>query len=539
MATAQWDDSADVIVVGSGAAGFGAALTAADHGAQVMILEKAATIGGTTRKSAAVFWIMNNRFMREAGLEDPRTPALQYLARLAFPVRYNPDAPDLGLQHWEYASLETFYDVGADAIEYYEKIGALNAACNFAYPDYNAHIAENAAPYGRALYPAASPGGQAGGQVLIDEMRSAATAYGIPIRTHTAVTDVILDGGTVVGVIAQDNSGQLLRLRARKGVVFASGGFTHNRQMREQFLRGPYVGGCAVTTNTGDFVTIAQRLGAELVNMANAWSAPIVLQRLQQDPATVSGSFIIPGDGAFIVNRYGHRFVNEARPYNETTMAQFVWDSVDLEYPNLPAFAIWDHGVHTTAGGSEWGNPVPVPGVDPYWVLRGDTWQELASQLAHRLPAVADLVGPVTLGTDFADTLAATAQRFNRFAEAGIDEDFGRGQTPHELYFASVFEDWFGFRGAPNPTMRPLAATGPYYAAILGPGTLDTKGGPRVDLDGRVQTVDGVPVPGLFAVGNCAGYPTGQAYWAAGGTIGPILTYAFLAGRAVAGAVAG
>ncbi|KXF56443.1 hypothetical protein AXA44_34430 [Rhodococcus sp. SC4] len=531
----SWDESFDAVVVGTGAGGFGAALTIADHGANVLMLEKAATIGGTTRKSAAVFWIMNNRFMREAGLEDPRPQALEYLARLAFPAKYDPRAPRLGLSPWEYEGLETFYDFGADAVDYYEKIGAFTAACNFQYPDYNAHIAENAAPYGRALYPAATPGGQAGGEVFIGEMNAAAESSGVEIRTSTAVRDVIIENGVVRGVVAQNEDGSLLRIRADKGVVFATGGFTHNADLRQQFLRGPYVGGCAVPTNTGDFVTISQRIGADLVNMGNAWSAPIVLERLKHEPATVSSSFIIPGDAAFMVNKYGRRFVNESRPYNETTMAQFRWDEIKLEYTNLPVFAIWDEQVHNSAGGAEWGNPVPADGVDAYWVLQGETWDELAAAIADRLPAVADMVGAVTLDADFAETLRSTAQRFSGFAASGIDEDFGRGGTPHETYFASVFEEWFGFKGAPNPTMRPLSETGPYYAAIMGPGTLDTKGGPRVDRQGRVLSVSGRPIPGLFAVGNCAGSPSGQAYWAAGGTIGPILTYAYLAGCAVVG----
>ncbi|MGW6898950.1 FAD-dependent oxidoreductase [Streptomyces sp. NPDC054919] len=531
-----WDEVTDVVVVGTGAGGLGAAVTAASFGSQVLILEKAAAVGGTTRKSAAVFWIMNNRFMREAGLEDPRPEALRYLARLAFPTQYDPQAPRLGLSEWEYTGLETFYDVGSEAIDHYEEIGAFKATCNYAYPDYNAHIPENAAPYGRALYPAAADGGQGGGQVLIDEMQAAAQARGAEIRTRTRVLDVVEEDGAVVGVIAQGPTGTMLRIRARQGVVFASGGFTHNRDLRQQFLRGPYAGGCAAVTNTGDFVAIAQNLGAALVNMGNAWSAPIVLERLQLEPENISSSFIFPAPAGFMVNRSGRRFVNEYRPYHETAQAQFTWDAVRLEYPNLPVFAIWDKHMHAQAGGLDWGNPVPPAGTDAYWVIQGETWEELAEGIAERLPVVSELVGTARLDADFAAELQSTAARFNQYAADGIDAEFDRGGTVHETYFSGVFEESFGVRGDPNPTMQPLSDTGPYYAAIMGPGTLDTKGGPRVNRDGQVLRVGGEAIPGLYAVGNCAGSPSGQAYWAAGGTIGPIFTYAYLAGRAVSGA---
>jgi 3-oxosteroid 1-dehydrogenase len=529
----SWDEVVDVVVAGSGAGGFSAAVTAAEQGLDVLILEKAAAPGGTTRKSAGVFWLLNNRFMREAGVPDPKPEALRYLARTAHPTRYNPDAPMLGLAAWEHDALEAFYDHGAEALEFFEGVGAIDVGTDPDYPDYHAQIPEDAAPTGRMLYPAAGQRTAIGGRVLIDELGAAAAKDGVELRTATSVVDLVIEDGEVRGVVAR-STGRDRRIRARAGVVFATGGFTHNADLRTRFLRGPYAGGCAAVTNTGDFIPLALRAGAELVNMANAWSAPIVLERLLRDPATVAGSFIMPGDALIVVNRQGRRVLNERMNYNEATQAYFAWDGEHLEYPNLPLIAIWDAEVAAKAGGDFLGNPIPLPDVDPYWVVRGETLDELRAGIAERLPIVAPLVGRTELDPGFTGNLEQTIARFNGFAATGVDEDFHRGTTPHELYHAAWYEEMWGVTGGPNPTMRPLSGSGPYYATLMGPGTLDTKGGPRVDPHGRVVRSTGEPIPGLYGVGNCVGSPSGQGYWAAGGTLGPIITYGYLAGLAVA-----
>jgi 3-oxosteroid 1-dehydrogenase len=118
--------------------------------------------------------------------------------------------------------------------------------------------------------------------------------------------------------------------------------------------------------------------------------------------------------------------------------------------------------------------------------------------------------------------------RFNGFAATGKDEDFHRGENPIEQIFTGVVpED----NDTGNPTMYPISDQGPYYAAIVCAGTLDTKGGPVTNTDGQVLNADGEPIPGLYAVGNCAANASAQAYWAGGGTIGPYFTFGFLAGR--------
>jgi succinate dehydrogenase/fumarate reductase flavoprotein subunit len=524
----EWDEVFDVVVAGSGAGGFAAALTAASEGASVLVLEKAATTGGTTRKAAAWFWILNNRFMREAGIEDPKDDALRYLARLSRPALYSPDEPFLGIPQDEYQALETFYDRGDEAIAALEKIGALEAAAGLDFPDYSAHLPENTPKRGRVLWPAAGGGGQTGGQEMLARFHQAADQLGVEVRTATAVTDLVTSDGTVTGVVTGGTATR--RIRARRGVVFASGGFTHNARLRREFLRGPYVGGCAAVSNTGDFIPLALSAGAELAGMQHAWSAPIVLERMRREPRTVAGSFVLPGDGLLIVNRFGERAVNEKAIYHELTKSFFDWDSRHLRYPNLPLIAIWDQQVATTVAGRDFGNPVPPDDVDGYWVVRADDLAGLARAIDQRLGTLGLPAGHNSLDPTFADHLDRTLKRFRGFAESGVDEDFHRGETPIELALNAMF----GPGDGPNPTIRALSDTGPYYATILGPGTLDTKGGPRVDIHGRVLRADGQPISGLYGAGNCVASPSAEAYWAGGGTIGPILCYAYLAGKHVA-----
>jgi succinate dehydrogenase/fumarate reductase flavoprotein subunit len=525
-----WEEHFDVVVVGSGAAGFTAAIVAAGDGASVVVLEKAPTTGGTTRKSAAYFWILNNRHMRAAGIEDPREKALQYLARLARPLDYSPSHPTLGLAPDEFAALECFYDHGDDAIRALEDLGALEVGALLEFPDYFAQLDEDVPKRGRTLFPAAAEAGQHGGEVLLDTFHRAAQRLGVEVRTSSPVLELVLDeDGEAVGVIVGDEQ-RRRQIRAARGVVFASGGFTQDPRLVRQYLGGPYVGGCAAVGNTGDFVRLAQSAGAELANMNQAWSAPIALERLQRDPAGVAGSFVLPGDGLIVVNRNGERVLNEKAPYNEQARAFFAWDPVSATYPNLPLIAIWDEPVATSVGGSDFGNPVPPDGVDAYWVMRSDDLAGLETAIAERLGRVGLSAGHRTLASDFRATLVRTLERFGQFADAGTDLDFRRGETPIER----VVTQMFGPGSGVNPTMRRLRPSGPYYATLLGPGTLDTKGGPRVDTNGRVLRPDGSVIPGLYGAGNCVASPSGEAYWGAGGTIGPILCFAYRAGRHVA-----
>ncbi|ABW12318.1 fumarate reductase/succinate dehydrogenase flavoprotein domain protein [Parafrankia sp. EAN1pec] len=524
----EYDGDVDVLVAGSGAGGLSTAVTAASAGRSVLVLERADRLGGTTRKSAAGVWIPNNRFLQAAGIEDDRLSALRYLARIGRPALYDPASPTLGLPEWEYNGLAGFYDYANEAIEALEKLDALHLAqATNGLFDYLEYVAENKTPQGRGLYQADSMGSAEGGQLLIDGFVAAAARLGVELRSGHRVIDVIVDSRRVVGVVVQTVDGVTLRLHARLGIVFATGGFTHNPDLRLQFLDGPYVGGCAAPTNTGDFVTIASELGAELANMSQGWAGPIVIERLLKEPEDVFCSFYTLGDSLLTVNCSGVRVMNEKAPYNEAARVMAAWNPATLRYENFPLITIWDQQVADRWPINRLGNPVPTTEDDPYWVVSGCSVAELAENIDTRLAELAPHVGRRRLDAGFAASLDQTLQRFGGFADRGVDEDFHRGDTRFERYVSARFGDGDG----PNPLLRRLDTSGPLYATIVGPGLLDTKGGPRTDLQGRVLGSRGTAIEGLFAVGNAAAAPSGQGYPGAGGTLGPIITYGYLAGR--------
>src|SRR5690606_4419215 len=337
------NDEFDVIVVGGGAGGLTAAVTAADRGASVLLLEKANRLGGTTRKSVGAVWLPNNRFLRSEGLVDDRDAVLRYLARLSRPTRFDPRHRCLGLPDWEYEGLAAFVDNAAIAHESLEAMGALKLASSreIGVVDYLGHLPEDECPSGRTLYPATAKGGRSGGQELVDGLAGAARARSVDIRLERPVTGVLTDdGGRVAGVRYATRDGTGPTALARFGVVFGSGGFAHNEDLRQQFLGGPPMYSCAATTNTGDFLPIAAGLGAHLGNMCEAWLAPICIERALREPDDVFSAFYLLGDAMMVVNRQGFRVANEKAPYNERARAFTIWDERRLEYLNSPLIAI-------------------------------------------------------------------------------------------------------------------------------------------------------------------------------------------------------
>lgn len=524
------DEAFDVIIIGTGAGGLSAAAIAAEGGASVLVLEKANRIGGTTRKSAAALWVPGNRFMREAGIDDRPEDVIRFLARIGRPALYDPEAAHFGLPAWEYEMLEAFCVNAAEAQDELERVGAMWLSPSpFGISDYQGHREENLQPVGRTLYESQTLGAADGGQVLVDRLAAGAESHGAEIRLDHEVTNVLLDDArAVIGVEVRTPSGTR-RIGASAGVIFASGGFTHNPDYRLQFLNGPFMGGCAAPTNTGDFLRIAMGLGVELGDLSEAWTVSINMERMEREPDTFMSSFYVLGDGMIEVNRAGKRVVNEKAPYNEHGRVMSTWDPVKLRYPNMPLIAIWDQHVADRWGIDRFGNPVPAEGVDPYWVVSADSLEDLPAAIDAKLVELAGRIGHARLDEDFLDNLRVSLDRFGDLADSGVDEDFHRGGTEFERYVSARFGDGDGV----NPLMRRLDTSGPVYAAVLALGTLDTKGGPRTTPDREVLRPDGTTITGLFAVGNCAASATGQGYPGAGATLGPIVTEGYLAAKKV------
>jgi glycine/D-amino acid oxidase-like deaminating enzyme len=521
---------ADVVVVGGGGGGLPTALFSRWLGNEVILLEKAPELGGTARKAAFWYWVPNNSAMRALGIPDDRDDCLRYMARLARPHAYHPGHPTLGLSDWEYALCSAIYDSAAEAVDLLRDRGALVYRHCADVPDYWSELAEDKAPKGRVLVPEdARESMSDGGQVAIRSLSAAAERDGVDVRTGHRVQRLVTDGGAVVGVVAGTADGSVLAVRARKAVIFATGGFTHNHELRRNFLNHPVYGGCAATTNEGDIVPIATAVGAQLRNMNYAWMCPVPLEKAVAGRPDLVGMFSVAGDSMIFVDKTGRRVVNEKLPYNELAQTFFRWDPLAGEYPNLVLIQIWDQRSQDHSASDEYGRLIVPPGTDDAHVVSGQTWEELTAAVDERLARYGGRTGGVRLAPDFGSNLKATVDRFNEMAREGVDRDFHRGERAVQLLFNGLVKDE---PGRANPTMWPLAGTGPYYAALVTGGTLDTKGGPKADADGRLVDDLDRPIPGLYGVGNCVASASAQAYWAGGATLGPIIAFAYRAALA-------
>lgn len=540
MSDDLFDFQADVLVVGSGGAAFAAAVTAAAEGASVIMFERNDHIGGTTGGSGGTAWIPNNAALRAQGKEDPREDAIRYLCRMAYPQHYYPDHPTLGLPEVQYRLLENFYDNGYRAVDYLAGAGALEVIADnvapdpekpielpsgsivLSFPDYGAALPEDKVPNGRHISPA--PGTPA----MIEQLEQGARKNGVEIHLeHQASALLRNDEGEVVGLELRYRHN--LRLaHARKAVIFASGGYAHNREMVERYLPGKVFGSCATLGAQGDFVNIGIEVGAQLGNMRNAWWKQVPVEASLDTPSP-PGIWSPWGDSMIQVNKYGRRVVNEKMAYHDRAQIHTVYDPSRREYPNLVLFMIYDDAVASSESMEGMRRPVPMPGDDPGFVIRGDGWGDLVAKVDGRLEELGDVVSGVRLDPSFAENLAATVERFNGFAETGKDLDFGRGDAP-------IDRAWNGpnRKGSPNPTIAPFRDEGPYYCIIVGAALLDTNGGPVVDTKARVLDVHGNPIPGLYGAGNCIASPAGQGYFGPGATIGLGITYGHLAGLGAA-----
>lgn len=537
---AKWDLELDVVVVGSGIAGMAAAATAASHDLRVVVFEKGREIGGTSVLSSGEYWVPNNRWLRADGIEDPREDCLRYMARLSYPSLYDPEAPTLGLPRNEFELLEAYYDRGSEAVDHLDEIGAIKSRYSpdfdkpMGKPEYNAHVPENRVPFGRHLLSEGGIHTSGQGAFLIGGVREYLSKKQATVLHSHTVKGVIRDeDGRVIGVEVADPSGKILRVRATGGVVFASGGFSHDPVLRDRYLRGKLYGSTAVPTNTGDFLRIAQNAGASVGNLEMAWWGQTPLELALEKKGELAGMSYFPwGDSMIMVNVDGVRVVNEKAPYHDRAQAHFHFDPTEKRYKNQVLIQIYDQYVAETKEEDGWHKvraPIPPVGEFPDYLIIGETLEELAEEIGNRLHALRAHTGGLELSPEFKTSLAKTIERFNQFAREGKDLDFGRGDTPHELNYSPPIRD-----GLKNQTMAPFEETGPYCAFLLVPACFDTCGGPRIDREARVIDADDRPIPGLYAAGNCVASPAGQAYWSGGTTIGSALIFGYVAGLGAA-----
>ncbi len=538
-AEGRWDHESDILVVGAGAGGCSAAVTAHDAGDRVVLVEKADFVGGTATKSAGVLWIPNNFALRAKGVEDPRADCIAYMARYAYPGRYNPGLPNLGLEAGELSLLASFYDNASPAVDALRASGALNLAewrgfaLDKAAVDYLDQVPENKVVTGRPLGPLTADGAMGLGGELMSQLGAAVKKREIPtLLGHRASRLVKDDSGRVVGLEAESGDGTVT-IRARKGVIFATGGYAHNAEFTRKYQRGRFFGACAMPMSEGDFIAIAGAAGAAMGDLGSAWRTQVMLEECLASPLLAGGVFYPPGDSMLQVNRYGERALNEHRNYNDRTEAHAAYRESDAEFPNQIMYMVYDQRSAEAFAGAY---PFPATPDGSDHVIAGGTLDELAANIAARLKAIEAGTGGATLHGKFAANLANTIRRFNGFAENGVDEDFGRGASAYDTYWHEVFSPMAADSGhAPNPfpnvTMHPFREQGPYYAVMLVAGALDTCGGPSVNASAQVLDTHGEPIPGLYGAGNCIASPSREAYFGAGHTLGMAVTFGYIAAR--------
>ncbi len=534
VTTGEWARSADVIVVGSGIAGLAAAAAAASRGASVLVLEKSREIGGTSAYSSGEYWVPNNRFLRAEGIVDPRDDCLRYMARLSYPGFYDPGSPTLGLGRNEYELLEAYYDRGSEAVDHLDEIGAVASRFSpdfdqiMGKPEYNAHLPENKVTFGRHLLSLGGTHTSGQGAFLIGGLRDYLAKTDTAILHSHRVEHLLRNAaGEVIGVEAS-TGGERKRFRARKGVIFGSGGFAHNKKLCDNFIHGRLYSSTAVETNEGDLVRIALEVGASLGNMGNAWFGQIPIEEAIGQGRMDYMMYFPWGDSMLMVNRYGERVVNEKAPYHDRAFAHFYFDPTTKQYTNQVLFMIYDSVVAETPEQEGWHKvrrPIPPVGQFPDYQIVAETWEELAAEIDKRLEKLSGYTGGLRLDPEFRQTLEETVARFNRYADAGFDPEFRRGETPHELNYSPPIRE-----GLKNQTLAPFASEGPYCAIVLGAACFDTAGGPRINAEAQIIDLEDRPIPGLYGAGNCVASPAGQAYWSGGTTIGSGLIFGYIAG---------
>ena len=538
----DWDVTADVVVLGSGGAALTAALSAHDHGAgEVVVLEKSNLVGGTTAMSGGMLWIPNNHHQREAGVADSWDEVITYLDTLA-PGLLDPEL------------LEGFLDGGPRMIRYLADRTPVKLRALTGFADYQPDVAGGLSEGGRSLdndvYPFAELGNWATrvvppksgpprltsyfedlnsgpvpqdelearrrndsrgrGQALIGGLLRAILDRNIAIHFEHRALQLHKSDQTVLGVMAETPQGQRW-YRARKGVVIATGGFEWNEELVKTFLRGPMTGPVGVPENEGDGLLMAMEAGARLGNMSNAFWMPSVLEWRQQHRDAKPNYLLCQHErtmpGSILVNRAGQRFVNEAANYNELGLVLHQFDSGTHGYPNLPYFLVFDHRARERY--NVFGFRPGAPLSDIFY--QADSLAELATEI----------------GVD-ADGLVATVARFNEFAASGRDADFRRGDTP--------FDNYWGDRSLEG-RQRTLGTLdqAPFYAVRMEAGVLGTNGGPKTNGHAQVLDWQNRPIEGLYCAGNAMAAPLAHIYGGGGGTLGPALTFGYLAGVHAAG----
>ena len=532
----------DVVILGAGASGMMAALTVHENGSSVGIFEKQALVGGTAGVSGGIIWAPMNSHMKSEGIDDDRNKAIDYF---------------MSLSHGDInqSLLEAFIDNCGEALDFLETKTDAKFSILDGYPDYYldrpgalqgggraldnklfdfsilgdwaSKIRNNGMPLPMTL--AETPlGGGTGivpdeimaeriakdsrgfGQALVGALLKGCLDRGIEPHLETKAKKLIKEGARITG-IEIEKDGKIETVIARRGVIIATGGFEWNKDFVSTFLRGPLSAPASPPGNNGDGLMMAQEVGASLGNMTSAWWSPVLSIPGDNwpDGGQKSSPILIERTlpHSLMVNKSGKRFCNEATNYSALAGAFHFFDPNKYGYPNLPSWIIFD---------SSYREKYPfahiIPGSEnPSWMKSSDTLEGLAKDL--------EIDG---------GNLIETVQKFNSYVDNGDDKEFSRGKSDYDSFYGDRSQNGV------YSTLGKLEKS-PYFAVEINIGALGTNGGASTDEYGRVISASGNIIEGLYTVGNAMAGSTGSVYAGAGGTLGPALTYGYLAGQHAAG----
>ncbi|MEM6438209.1 MAG: FAD-dependent oxidoreductase [Pseudomonadota bacterium] len=564
-------DTCDVLVVGSGAGGLSCAVTAAHLGLDVLVAEKAEVFGGTTARSGGWLWIPCNPLEQAAGMPDSPEEARAYLKSEAGNF-YDPDRVD------------AFLEAGPKMVEFFFTRTAMEFQLGPTFADYHPD-SEGGKDGGRSIVAAPFDGRALGkdiarlrpplreitlfglmigtgdelkhffnatrsltsaavvarllarfgrdkalhgramrltnGNALAGRLMRSALDKGVRLQERSGVVELIEEDGRVVGAVLETD-GRRREVRAARGVVLAAGGFPQDVKRRADLFPHAPTGAehlsPAPEGNTGDGVNLGETVGgrahAELPNAA-AW---VPVSRVPRPDGTtgVFPHFVDRSKpGVIAVNRFGERFVNEANSYHDFIQGLRASYDARPDDGEVCAWFIADHRTIRRYGlGYAKAAPLPLgPELRSGYLKKGDTPEALAR----------------AAGFD-PDAFAKTLEAYNGPATQGEDPAYGRGTTSYNRSLGDASHQ-------PNPCVAPVTE-GPFYAVKVEVGDLGTFAGLRTDARARVlKGGDGPPIPGLYAVGNDAASIMGGAYPGGGITLGPAMTFGWIAAHDLAEAV--
>lgn len=542
-ADATFDHAYDVVVVGSGAAAFATAMGAVDEGLRVVLLEGSDKWGGSTSMSGGGLWLPNNPLMQRDGVLDSRDEALAYMEATI----------GQGARAASRERKEAFVDGVADLVTTAERFGMRFVRAPD-YPDYYPELPGG--KIGRAIevepldakvlgdwwatlrnpvpLPAKTDdvwlltrawstpsgfvrgarfvfralGGVVRGQRLVGIGVALATSLcravvverNVPLWLNSPLEDLIVVGDRVVGVRVS-RGGRSTTIGANRGVMLAGGGFEHNRDWRQKYhgIDGAPSGNPA---NVGGPIEIAQRAGAAVELMDEAWWGASIAATAGHTPAFIVGERSMPY--SLLTDARGDRFANESESYVDLGHHMLAHDKDGAYW--LVADARHAHRyLRTFALDRRYNKAMREAGI----MVKADSIDELARLL------------------DMEPTrLRATVERFNGFARAGVDGDFGRGNSAYDRYYGDPTVH-------PNPCLGSLEKA-PFTAFRVVIGDLGTKGGVLTDADGRALREDGTVIDGLYSAGNNSASVMGRTYPGPGSTIGPATVFGLRAARHMA-----